>query len=138
MSHDMVLDWRDHLKDGRQYLKTAYNGRARPTVFTPALIYNLTAMAIEQLLVALWQYHHQMPGDHTLDGLVDGLAGICPLEKDLAEGVKALARFDDMCPLVPVNRRLPTDLEIQAMLAVAIQVADFAGRQVGLTLDQLV
>ena len=138
MSHPLILDWRDHLEDGRQYLKTACNGRARPTVFTPELIYNLTAMAIEQLLVGLWQYHHQMPGDHTLEGLVDGLDSICPLEKELAEGVKALGRFDDMCPLVPVNRHLPTDLEIQGMLALARQVAAFAGQQVGLPLDQFV
>ena len=126
MQHLPSLDWQGHIDCGRKYLKTADNGRSRPAVFTSELIYQLTAMAIEQLLVGLWQYHNQMPTDHTLDGLVDGLEEICPLEKELAEGIKDLAHFDDMCPLVPVNRRIPTDVEIQAMLMTARQVSAFA------------
>ena len=135
MTHATILGWQEHMESGRRYLKTASNGRARPAVFTPELIYQVTAMAIEKLLVGIWQYHGQMPGDHTLEGLVDGLEPICPLEKDLAEDVKALGRFDDMCPLVPVNKHIPTDLEIQGMLAVARQVAAFACRQVETILD---
>lgn len=126
MSLSTALDWQSHIKSGCQYLKTARNGRARPAVFTPELIYQLTAMAVEQFLVGVWQFHNQMPVDHTLDGLVDGLAQICPLEKALAEGIKAMAQFDDMCPLVPVNRHTPTDTDIQNMLALAQQVAVFA------------
>lgn len=126
MSLSTTLDWQSHITSGSQYLKTASNGRARPAVFTPELIYQLTAMAVEQFLIGVWQFHNQMPDDHTLDGLVDGLRQICPLEKELAEGIKAMAQFDDMCPLVPVNRRIPTDLEIQNMLALAQQVAVFA------------
>jgi hypothetical protein len=71
-----------------------------------------------------------MPFDHTLDGLVDGLARICPLDKDLADGIKDIGRFDDMCPLVPVKRCIPTDMEIQAILAVGRQVGAFAEQQV--------
>ena len=119
------LDWQEHIDTGRKYLQTARNGLARPAVFPPELIYQIIAMAVEQLLVGLWQYHNQMPADHTLDGLVDGLAAICPLDKDLSDKIKHLARFDDMCPLVPVNRSIPGDMEIRAMLAVGQQVVAF-------------
>ncbi len=123
-------DWQDHIDSGRKYLKTACNGLDRPSVFNNELIYHLTAMAIEKLLVGVFQYHHQMPADHTLDGLVNDLADICPLDQDLAERIKDLGRFDDMCPLVPVNRAIPNDMQIKAMLAIGRQVADFAMNQV--------
>jgi hypothetical protein len=130
MIHPKGTDWQEHIITGRRYLKTASNGRARPAVFTNELIYQLTAMAIEKLLVGIWQYHKQMPFDHTLDGLVDGLTPICPLEKGLADSIKEIGRFDDMCPLVPVHRVVPNDTEIKDMLNVGQNVSDFVRQQV--------
>lgn len=130
MTPSTSLDWQEHIDTGRSFLKTAGNGLTRPTVFTNELIYQITAMAIENLLVGVWQYHRQMPVDHTLDGLVDGLAQFCPLKSDLAESIKEIGRFDDMCPLVPVHKSIPDDQEIRAILAVGQQVAEFAAQQI--------
>lgn len=131
MNHVTVLDWQEHIDAGRKYLKTAGSGLARPSVFNNELIYQLTAMAVEKLLVGVFQYHHKLPADHTLDGLVDELALFCPLDRALADGIKALGRYDDMCPLIPVNRIVPDDMQIKAILAVGSQVAAFAAQQVG-------
>lgn len=126
-----ALDWQEHITAGRKYLQTACKGLDRPAVFNNILIYHLAAMAVEKLLVGVWQYHRQMPADHTLDGLVDGLVGICPLGPDLADSIKHIGRFDDMCPLVPPSRSIPNDMEIRAILAVGRQLADFVQRQTG-------
>lgn len=123
-------DWQDHIDAGCKYLQTARNGLDRPSVFNNELIYHLTAMAIEKLLVGIYQYHEKMPVDHTLGGLVDDLTTICAMDKDLGEDIKALAQFDDMCPLVPVNRATPDSTQIKAMLAVGGQVVAFAEQQV--------
>ena len=131
MHHSTALGWQEHISAGQKYLKTAGNGLARPLVFNNELIYQLTAMAVEKLLVGVFQYHHKMPAGHTLDGLVDELSLFCPLDEDLAESIKSLGRFDDMCPLVPVNRSIPNDVEIETILTVGRQVAAFAERQVG-------
>lgn len=127
--HQTSLDWQAHVAAGQKYLKVADNGRQRPEVFTNALIYQLTAMGIENLLVGLWQYCGHMPYDHTLDGLVDGLVSICPLEDDLAQGIKAVGRFDDMCPLAPPKAVIPNDQEIRDMLAIGYRTADFVQSQ---------
>ena len=126
-----LVDWQEYVKEGHQYFKTAVNGIKRPEVFTPELVYQITAMAIEKMLVGLSQFHRQMPGDHTLEGLVEGLDQICPLEAHLAEQVKALGRLDNMCLLEPVNRLIPDDREISAMLETASQVEVFVLNQVG-------
>lgn len=124
------LDWQSHVEAGLRYLKTATNGMARPSVFNNRLVYHLVAMAIERMLVGVYHYHRHMPEDHTLAGLVDGLAPLCPLDQFLAEGIKALGQFDDMCPLVPVKQTVPDDAQIKAILELGKQVAGFTRMQV--------
>ena len=121
-----LIDWRRHLDDGRRYLKTAVNGQARPAVFTPELTFQLTAMAVEKFLVGLWQYQGQMPGDHTLEGLADGLNQFCPMDEDLVRRIKELGQVDPMCALAPVCRKLPTQAEIRMMLETGLQVEKYA------------
>ena len=133
----VALNWQEYIAAGQKYLKTAVNGLARPAVFNNELIYHLTAMAIEKLLVGIWQYYRQMPADHTLDGLVDELVEFCPMDKDLSDGIKKIGRFDDMCSLVPVSRSIPNDLQIKTMLAVGQQVAVFAEQQVWRPVTQI-
>jgi hypothetical protein len=136
MEQKSITDWQEQIESGHKYLKTAWNGQARPTVFTPELTYQLTAMAIEKLLVGLWQYHNRMPTDHTLGGLVDGLALVCPIEKGMGDEIKALWEFDDMCSLEPTNRHIPTDMEVRAMLTLARQVEAFTRERVNTSGDQ--
>jgi hypothetical protein len=119
------LNWQEHIASGRKYLNTAVNGLSRPSVFSNDLVHQLTAMAIEHLLAGVYLFHGQMPTDHTLDGLVDGLAPFCPLDIHLAECIKMLNQYDDMCPLVPVGRVVPDDTAIKVILAVGKQVAGF-------------
>ena len=124
------LNWQEHITAGRKYLSTAVNGQSRSSVFTNDLVYQLTAMAIEHLLAGVYLFHGQMPMDHTLDGLVDGLVPLCPLDTQLAEGIKRLNQYDDMCPLVPVRRVVPDDMAIKAILALGKQVAGFVALHV--------
>jgi len=126
MNLNSKMDWQKHLLAGQRYLSTATKGLSRRSVFNNALIYQLTAMAIEHLLVSVYRWHGQMPIDHTLDGLVDGLSALELMAPDLAEQIKGLGRYDDMCPLVPVNPCIPDDTEIKAILAVGRQVVGFA------------
>ena len=124
-----ITSWKEHMDTGQRYLKTAMNGRARKSVFNNQLIYQLTAMAIEHLLVSVYQYHGQMPEDHTLDGLVEGLMSMGLMHADLAGSIKGIGRFDDMCPLLPVNPRVPDDMEIETMLVTGSQAVCFARQQ---------
>lgn len=130
MNTESSLDWCKHLETGERYLKTATNGLARKSVFNNTLIHQLTAMAVEHMLVAVYQYYRQMPTDHTLDGLVDGLSPYCSINPVLVKEIKSIGRYDDLCPLAPVNPWVPNDMEIQAILAIGRQVLGFAELQV--------
>ena len=136
MKSKFSLDWQAHLEAGRRYLRTAINGRARKSVFSNKLTHQLTAMAMEHLLVGVYHYHHKMPEDHTLDGLVDGILSFCSMSPGLAEEIKSVGRYEDLCPMVPVNAWVPNDLEIQAILTIGKRVAGFADLQIKQPLTQ--
>jgi len=125
-----ITDWQDHVRAGLQYLKTAGNGLNRREVFNNELIFQMTAMAIEKIIVGICQYHGRMPSDHTLAGLVEALAAICPMDEELAERIKRIEHIDDMCALTPVHRKPPGDMEIELALLAGREVACFAKQHV--------
>ena len=130
MQIQAITGWRDHITAGCQYLKTAGNGLSRRAVFNNELIFQLAAMAIEKLLIGVCQYHRQMPSDHTLSGLVEALAAVCPLETGLAGRIKRVEQIDDMCSLKPDHREPPGDRDIQCILVAGREVASFARQHV--------
>jgi hypothetical protein len=130
MKCDSSLDWQSHLEAGRKYLKTAINGRTRTSVFNNKLTHQLTAMAMEHLLVSVYHYHHKIPEDHTLDGLVDGIPAFSAISPGLAEEIKSVGRYEELCPMVPADPWVPNDMEIEAVLAIGQRVAGFADLQV--------
>ena len=125
-----IPGWRDHILAGNEYLETACNGLARPAVFNNALIFQLAAMAIEKLMVGMCQYHRQMPGDHTLSGLVAALEAVCPMQAELAARVRRIDKMENLCALSPVFTPPVNDGEIRNILAVGREVAGFARQHV--------
>ena len=125
MQDTSISDWRNHLDVGRRYMATARKGLRRPEVFTNDLILQLTAMAMESLLISVWQYHGRLPYDHTLSGLVDGLAEFYPLDKKYVDTVKQIEGFDDICALLPGFRRSPSDTDIAGLLDSGEQLCHF-------------
>lgn len=130
MIFQSITGWDDHIAAGRKYLKTAGNGRSRPSVFNNELIFQLAAMAIEKLIVGVSQYHRQVPVDHTLSGLVEGLEAVCPMEADLAGRIRRIEAMDDMCSLSVAHRQPPEDADVQEILAVGSEVARFVDKSI--------
>ena len=87
-------------------------------------------MAIEKLIVGMAHYHHQMPVDNTLSGLVESLSEICPLDPGMAERIRQIEAVDDMCALTVEHREPPGDDVIREILAVGDEVAHFIDQHV--------
>lgn len=128
--HSSISAWHAPLREGVQYLTTAGSGLKRRAVFTNEVIFQLAAMGIERIIVGVCQYFGGMPSDHTLSGLVDALAGVCPLDDELAALVKRIEAIDDMCALAPERRAPPGDIDVELALLAGREVTAFARRQV--------
>jgi hypothetical protein len=125
-----ISAWHDPLREGLQYLATAGSGLNRRAVFTNEVIFQLAAMGVERIIVGVCQYFGGMPSDHTLSGLVDALAEVCPLDAELADLIKRIEAIDDMCTLTPWRRSPPGDIDVEMVLLAGHEMAAFARQQV--------
>lgn len=123
-------EWMPHVHAGLRYLQTAWNGRQRPAVFSNELRFQLSAMALEKLLVGIWTYHGYLPADHTLTGLSLGATELCSLDPLLAQRIGAIDRFDNMCVLAPVRRDPPSDQTLNEILNTGRELTEFVVCQI--------
>ena len=126
-----IEDWRQYISDGDKLLRTALNAaHKRPEVFTPEILYNLTAMAIEKFCMGYLMYHGDLADNHTMADLAEAVerhAG--PLPALTAELI-FLDSFQEICDLGTYNRRPPTSDEITIILAAGRKVKQFISSKI--------
>ncbi len=116
-----ISGWQEFLEQGEHYLQAACGGYARRRqVFTPEILYNLVAMAIEKFVMAALMRQGALPYNHTMADLVEALDTVFPgAITDLREQLLALDRHQEICALDTYSIRPPAMDEIPAMLELA-------------------
>lgn len=93
--------WMSFFSDGIGFMKTAEGALSRPEIFTPVIVYNISAMAIEKLFMAVLSREGVMPASNTLHDmalLAKSYIDIdAALENDLArmDRMQMICSFDD-------------------------------------------
>ncbi|HEB49790.1 MAG TPA: hypothetical protein ENI89_04195 [Desulfobulbus sp.] len=116
-----ISGWEEFLEQGEGYLKTATRGYAgRRKIFTPEILYNLIAMAIEKFVMAALMRQGSLPCNHTMADLVEAMEALFPdLIAEFREDLLALDRYQEICALDTFHIRPPSMDEIPAMLDLA-------------------
>ena len=119
-----IKGWHEFLQEGNQFLATANNAYAqRREPFTTAILYNLVAMAIEKLIMALLMKSGKLPYNHTMRDLVEAIDEFLPGElAGLGEELKRLDGFQDICDMESYSITPPTMGQISGMLKLALEV----------------
>lgn len=119
-----ITGWQEFLAEGNQFLLTASKAYVkRKQAFTPEILYNLIAMAIEKLLMAILMKSGNLPYNHTMHDLVESMDDFVPGRLDhLADRLKALDAYQEICALDSFTIRPPAMADIGAMLELAAQV----------------
>ena len=121
-----IEDWRQYLKEGDDYLRAAENGgRKRPEVFTPEILYNLMAMAIEKHIMGYLMFHGDLAENHTMADLVTALERHAGPQPSLREELLFLDAFQSLCDLDTFSHRPPERRELGRILATARRLRDF-------------
>ena len=120
-----IEDWQQYRLEGRQYLdlaERAYHNRNKH--FTAEILYNLIAMAIEKIVMSRLMVVGRLPYNHTMHDLVAALEQWLPdCVEGLAEPLRALDRFQDICDPFTCTVKVPTEAEIAKMLRLAALLA---------------
>jgi hypothetical protein len=121
-----IQGWQEFLKDGNGYLRTAkgayLNGNIR---FTPGILYNIIAMAIEKFVMAALMCHGTMPYNHTMGDLVEAMEETFPdAIVDIREGLLQLDTYQDICDPYEFTLIVPDRDEISGMLKTASRLQE--------------
>ena len=116
-----IDDWQQFQKEGEQFLALAERAFAKKTkAFTTEILYNLTAMAMEKLVMAALMRIGRLPDNHTLGDLATALTHWLPeAAQGLTESLGALDRFQEICDMERATILPPTLADIEAMLLLA-------------------
>lgn len=121
--------WQEFMQEGDAYLKAARGGQKRPGVFTPEILYNLLAMAIEKHMMAALIFKGTLADNHTFTDLIQSAEAVCPLESGLAGKLIELESYQEICPVFDgYNRKEFPVAEIPVMVAAAEEVQQWSRR----------
>ncbi|MCF6187312.1 MAG: hypothetical protein L3J49_07550 [Desulfobulbaceae bacterium] len=119
-----IEGWEEFLHEGEAYLKTGHGAYARRReVFTPEILYNIIAMAIEKFVMAALMKYGALPYNHTMGDLVEAMEETFPgALGEIREKIIALDRYQEICDVDAFMIRPPKRKEIAGMLEIAAQL----------------
>ena len=133
-----MIEWKQYIEDGNNYLKTAVNGHEkRKQVFTPEIIYNIVSLSIEKQIMGFLMYHNRLPENHTLRNLTDAMKEFCSAEKgksvcfpdDLSEKLLAMDRFQEICCIDLYHREIPCEENVKEFINIGQKLQAFVAAQ---------
>ena len=119
-----IHGWETFLRDGEGYLRTAVNAhKKQKKVFTPEILYNMFAMAMEKFFMAALMRHGTMPMNHTMIDMMTAMEQTFPRAvADIRDAVIALDKYQQICDPFECTIDPPHVSEIPAMLELAERV----------------
>ena len=116
-----IRDWEQFLQDGEAFLKTATGAFSRKKrAFTPEILYNIIAMAIEKFVMAALMRAGVMPCNHTMADLVEAMEKTFPgALTNIRKNLLALDKYQEICDVDNFRMTSPGLDEIPAMLELA-------------------
>lgn len=119
-----IQGWDGFLLEGRAFLKTATAAHAgRRKAFTPEILYNIIAMAIEKFVMAALMHRGTMPYNHTMNDLVEAMEETFPgVMEGVRERLLHFGTYQDICDLDGFRIIPPGMEEIPAMIDLAYEM----------------
>ena len=121
-----IENWQDYRRDGEQFLHTALMARKKDKKhFTPEILYNLTGMAIEKLIMAYLMKNGDLADNHTMGDLLTSLERHTGRQPELAEKLRFLDSFQEICDLEAYSVKIPTEEDTDVILAIGEEIREY-------------
>lgn len=130
---DAIDDWDVFLHDGEAFLRTGLAAYTKgKKAFTPEILYNIVAMAIEKFVMAALMQRGSLPYNHTMGDLVEAMDEVFPgAMGDLKDGLLDLDRYQEICDVDSFTVIPPAMEEIPKMLALAERMQELVYETTG-------
>jgi len=114
--------WTEFYDYGTQYMHTVEKSVRNKDVFTPVIVYNMSAIAIEKLIMGACLYHGKIPYCHTLSGMADFAGGIMGFDDKLVEDLCLMDSMQMICSEDDKSSRKPADSDVPFFIDVMKRV----------------
>ncbi|WPD21881.1 MAG: hypothetical protein Q3M24_14820 [Candidatus Electrothrix aestuarii] len=128
-----IKGWEEFLSDGERYLNTATAAHTKQKkIFTPEILYNVIAMAIEKFVMAVLMQRGTMPYNHTMTDLVEAMESTFPGKMaGLGEGLLEMDKYQEICDLDGFKITPPGPEKIPGMLDLGKQMHTLVTEELG-------
>lgn len=126
-----VLDWRAFQTEGLGYLDTVKRATEKKSkIFSPPIRYNLLAMAVEKMMMAVLMANGTLADNHTFSDLVECMQRVAPLEGDLVDELLHYQSYQEICsPYDGYSRKTLDDAVIMKMIGMVERLAIWSERE---------
>jgi len=119
------LKWETWLTDGDQFLKGATPKGAK-SIFGNVVRYNLLSMSLEGYIMAILDFHQQMPQNHTYTDLLFALVEVMTLDPVLKARILKYENIQSICSLEQFYVNEPTDEELVDLYSAIVEISQLA------------
>jgi hypothetical protein len=120
-----ALNWKTWLKHGDQYLKAATPKGAKSR-FDTDIRYNLLSLSLEGYIMAILDYHQDLPFNHTYTDLVTALETVVPVNEALKNRILQYENIQSICSIEKYHRSKPSEEELDDLKGAVIEIRAIA------------
>jgi hypothetical protein len=110
-----TLNWKTWLIHADQYFKGSKPKDGKVSVLGPVIRYNLMSMALESYVMAILDYHHSLPDNHTFTDLLNALGTVIKIDPELKSRILEQENIQSICSIDKFARRDPTEDELEKL-----------------------
>lgn len=125
MSEIKELNWSTFLKQGEQYYKAA-TPKGEKSKFNNDTRYNLLSMSLEGYIMAILDFHQNLPDNHTYTDLIYGLEREVKIDEKLKERILKYESLQSICSIDKYHWQPPTDEELEDLYGAITEIKNLA------------
>lgn len=123
-------DCASYFDAGNSYLEAAKRGNRRRSVFSGTMIYHILCLSVEKFLMGIFCYHNAIPQQSTLSHMVQEVAALTDVPRELIEQVQSMDNILNLCnPTAPLQMAL-TKRQLQTMLILGEKVSNIVATHI--------
>ncbi len=121
-----ALTWPEWLEHGDKYLKSGTPKEGGKVKLLPTIRYNLLSMSLESYVMAILDFHDNLPDNHTFTDLMDGLERVMPVDAGLRERILKYENIQSICSLEKFHIKDPTNEELVELREAIAEIGEIA------------
>lgn len=123
------LNWHTWIEHGDQYLRSGKGKPGRKVKFSGTVRYNLLSMAYESYAMAILDWHHSLPDNHTYSDLMRGLERVISIDPDLKKRILSLENIQSICSLERFHIRPPSEDQLDTLVEAVEELSQIAHQE---------